>query len=197
MSTSAHKINGPKGIGFLYVRSGRIEPMIHGGSQESGKRAGTTNSASIIGFSKALELAHENMEEKNKYILSLRNHFIDRVVKEIPHSILNGSKEKRLPGNANFSFEFIEGESMLLMLDAKGICASSGSACTSNSLNPSHVLLAIGLPHETAHGSLRVTLSEENTIDEIDYLVDNLKEIINRLRSMSPLYEDYIKKGGK
>lgn len=197
LSASAHKLNGPKGIGLLYVRNGKITPMIHGGSQEKGKRAGTTNAANIVGFRKCLELVTSNMEENNKYIYSLREYLVDRVLKEIPYSILNGSRESRLPGNANFSFRFIEGEGMLLMLSSKGICASSGSACTSNSLDPSHVLLAIGLPHEIAHGSLRITLSEENTKEEIDYLVDNLKEIIEKLRNMSPLYEDYIKKEGK
>lgn len=198
MSTSAHKIEGPKGIGFLYVRKGvMIKPLINGGSQEKGKRAGTTNAASIVGFAKAAELKFNEMEENNKYVLSLREHLIDRVLKEIPYSILNGSRDKRLPNNANFSFRFIEGEGMLLKLDAKGICASSGSACTSGSLDPSHVLLAIGLPHEIAHGSLRITLNHSNTLEEVDYTVDTLKEIISDLRSMSPLYEDFVKKGEK
>ncbi len=195
LSTSAHKINGPKGIGFLYVRKGvMISPLINGGSQERGKRAGTTNSASIIGFKKAVELKFNGRLENNKYIESLRDHLIDRVLSEIPYSRLNGSKDSRLPNNANFSFEFIEGEGMLLKLDSKGICASSGSACTSGSLDPSHVLLAIGLPHEIAHGSLRLTMSEDNTLEEIDYVVDTLKEIISDLRSMSPLYEDFVNK---
>lgn len=198
MSTSAHKIEGPKGIGFLYVRKGvMIKPLINGGSQEKGKRAGTTNAASIVGFAKAAELKFNEMEENNKYVLSLREHLIDRVLKEIPYSILNGSRDKRLANNANFSFRFIEGEGMLLKLDAKGICASSGSACTSGSLDPSHVLLAIGLPHEIAHGSLRITLNHSNTLEEVDYTVDTLKEIISDLRSMSPLYEDFVKKGEK
>lgn len=196
MSATAHKMGGPKGIGFLYVsKSVRIEPMIHGGSQERGKRAGTTNTPGIIGLSEALKLTYERLEENEKYMEGLRNHLIDRVLNEIPYVRLNGSREKRLSSNANFSFEFIEGESMLLMLSAKGYCASSGSACTSGSLDPSHVLLAIGLPHEIAHGSLRISLSEENTIEEIDKLVDDLKVIISRLREMSPLYEDFIKKG--
>lgn len=196
MSATAHKMGGPKGIGFLYVsKSVRIEPMIHGGSQERGKRAGTTNTAGIIGLSEALKLTYERLEENEKYMEGLRNHLIDRVLNEIPYVRLNGSREKRLSSNANFSFEFIEGESMLLMLSAKGYCASSGSACTSGSLDPSHVLLAIGLPHEIAHGSLRISLSEENTMEEIDKLVDDLKVIIGRLREMSPLYEDFIKKG--
>lgn len=198
MSTSAHKIEGPKGIGFLYVRKGvMIKPLINGGSQEKGKRAGTTNAASIVGFAKAAELKFSEMEENNKYVLSLREHLIDRVLNEIPYSILNGSRDKRLANNANFSFRFIEGEGMLLKLDAKGICASSGSACTSGSLDPSHVLLAIGLPHEIAHGSLRITLNHSNTFEEVDYTVDTLKEIISDLRSMSPLYEDFVKKGEK
>lgn len=196
LSTSAHKIEGPKGIGFLYVRKGvNILPLINGGMQERGKRAGTTNAPSIIGFAKAAELKFNEMEKNNKYVLSLREHLIDRVLIEIPYSKLNGSRIKRLPGNANFSFQFIEGEGMLLKLDAKGICASSGSACTSGSLDPSHVLLAIGLPHEIAHGSLRLTMNHDNTMEEIDYVVDTLKEIISNLRSMSPLYEDFVKKG--
>lgn len=196
MSATAHKMGGPKGIGFLYVNSlVKIDPMIHGGSQERGKRAGTTNTAGIIGLSNAISLTYKNMEENEKYMKELRDHLIDRVLNEIPYSRLNGSKEKRLASNANFSFEFIEGESMLLMLSAKGYCASSGSACTSGSLDPSHVLLAIGLPHEIAHGSLRISLSEENTMEQIDSLVDNLKVIIARLREMSPLYEDFMKKG--
>ena len=196
LSTSAHKIEGPKGIGFLYVRKGvNILPLIKGGMQERGKRAGTTNAPSIIGFAKAAELKFNEMEKNNKYVLSLREHLIDRVLNEIPYSKLNGSRIKRLPGNANFSFQFIEGEGMLLKLDAKGICASSGSACTSGSLDPSHVLLAIGLPHEIAHGSLRLTMNHDNTMEEIDYVVDTLKEIISNLRSMSPLYEDFVKKG--
>lgn len=198
MSTSAHKIEGPKGIGFLYVRKGvMIKPLINGGSQEKGKRAGTTNAASIVGFAKAALIKFNEMEENNKYVLSLREHLIDRVLNEIPYSILNGSRDKRLANNANFSFRFIEGEGMLLKLDAKGICASSGSACTSGSLDPSHVLLAIGLPHEIAHGSLRITLNHSNTLEEVDYTVDTLKEIISDLRIMSPLYEDFVKKGEK
>ncbi len=195
LSTSAHKINGPKGIGFLYVRKGvMISPLINGGSQERGKRAGTTNSASIIGFKKAVELKFSKREENNKYIASLRDHLRERVIKEIPYVRVNGSISKRLPNNMNFSFQFIEGEGMLLKLDSKSICASSGSACTSGSLDPSHVLLAIGLPHEIAHGSLRLTISEDNTMEEIDYVVDTLKGIISELRSMSPLYADFVNK---
>ncbi len=196
LSTSAHKIHGPKGIGFLYVKKGiMIEPLISGGSQERGKRAGTTNSALIMGFKKAVELKFIDREKNNQYILDLREHLIDRVLNEISYSRLNGSRVNRLPGNANFSFRFIEGEGMLLKLDSLGICASSGSACTSGSLDPSHVLLSIGLPHEIAHGSLRLSINEENTLEEIDYVVDELKKIIEELRNMSPLYEDFVKRG--
>jgi len=195
MSTSAHKINGPKGIGFLYIRSGiKISNLIHGGAQEYSKRAGTTNAASIIGFAKAAELAAKNMDETIRYESSLRDRLIKRVTKEIPYSIVNGDLNNRLSNNANFCFRFIEGESLLIQLDQSGICASSGSACTSGSLDPSHVLLAIGLPHEIAHGSVRLTISNETTIEDIDYAVETLKKIIDRLRSMSPLYEDFVKK---
>ena len=197
LSTSAHKLHGPKGIGFLYVRKGiMLNSLIHGGSQEKGKRAGTTNAPLIMGFKKAVELKFKDMDKNNQYVTSLREYLIKRIENEIPYCKLNGSRDKRLPGNVNFSFTFIEGEGMLLKLDALGICASSGSACTSGSLDPSHVLLAIGLPHATAHGSLRISINEENTKEEIDYLVDNLKKIIKDLRDMSPLYEDYIKKEG-
>ena len=197
LSTSAHKLHGPKGIGFLYVRKGiMLNPLIHGGSQEKGKRAGTTNAPLIMGFKKAVELKFKDMDKNNQYVTSLREYLIKRIENEIPYCKLNGGRDKRLPGNVNFSFTFIEGEGMLLKLDALGICASSGSACTSGSLDPSHVLLAIGLPHATAHGSIRISINEENTKEEIDYLVDNLKKIIKDLRDMSPLYEDYIKKEG-
>ncbi len=197
LSTSAHKLHGPKGIGFLYERKGiMLNPLIHGGSQEKGKRAGTTNAPLIMGFKKAVELKFKDMDKNNQYVTSLREYLIKRIENEIPYCKLNGSRDKRLPGNVNFSFTFIEGEGMLLKLDALGICASSGSACTSGSLDPSHVLLAIGLPHATAHGSLRISINEENAKEEIDYLVDNLKKIIKDLRDMSPLYEDYIKKEG-
>ncbi len=195
LSVCAHKLHGPKGIGFLYIRKGvMISPLISGGNQERGKRAGTTNSALIIGFAKAVELKFRDMAQNNKYVLNLREHLISRVLSEIPYTRLNGSRENRLPGNANFSFRFIEGEGMLLKLDQKDIYASSGSACTSGSLDPSHVLLAIGLPPEIAHGSLRISLSEENTMEEVDIVVDELKKIVEDLRSMSPLYEDFIKK---
>ena len=198
MSASGHKINGPKGIGFLYIRTGvKIRSFIHGGAQERKRRAGTENVTGIVGFGKAAEIAAASMEERSKYESELRDYLMDRVMAEIPYARINGSRENRLPNNANFSFQFIEGESMLIMLDDKGICGSSGSACTSGSLDPSHVLLAIGLPHEIAHGSLRLTLSEETTKEDIDYTVDNLKAIVARLRSMSPLYEDFIKHQAK
>lgn len=194
LSASGHKINGPKGIGIMYIRKGvKIRSFVHGGAQERQRRAGTHNVPGIVGFGKAAELAFANMDQRIAYETELRDHLIDRVLKEIPYSRLNGEKEKRLPNNANFCFRFIEGESMLILLDQQGICASSGSACTSGSLDPSHVLLAIGLPHEIAHGSLRLTLSEKNTREEIDFTVDQLKKIIERLRSMSPLYEDFVK----
>ncbi|MEG2295353.1 MAG: aminotransferase class V-fold PLP-dependent enzyme, partial [Oscillospiraceae bacterium] len=189
LSLTAHKLHGPKGIGALYIRKGvRIANLIDGGAQERSKRAGTENIAGIIGFAKAIEIAYTNMEEKNKSILKLREKLIDALL-EIPKTRLNGDRFKRLPGNANLSFQAVEGESLLLMLDMKGICASSGSACTSGSLDPSHVLLGIGLPHEIAHGSLRLSLSDETTAEEIDYVVKELKVIIERLRSMSPLWK--------
>lgn len=195
MSASGHKINGPKGIGFMYLRDTvKIGAFIHGGAQERGRRAGTHNTPGIVGFGKATELAMADMQERSQKETELRDYLIERVLKEIPYTKLNGHPSKRLPNNANFSFRFIEGESLLIMLDQKGICGSSGSACTSGSLDPSHVLLAIGLPHEIAHGSLRLTLSDANTKEEIDYTVDSLKTIVERLRSMSPLYEDFVKK---
>lgn len=194
LSASGHKINGPKGIGIMYIRNGvKIGPFIHGGAQERSKRAGTHNTPGIVGFGKATELAKEKLEERRKYEEQLRDYLIGRVLTEIPYTKLNGDRAKRLPNNANFSFRFIEGESLLMLLDQKGICGSSGSACTSGSLDPSHVLLAIGLPHEIAHGSLRLTLSDETTKEEIDTTVDALKVIVERLRSMSPLYEDFLK----
>lgn len=194
LSASGHKINGPKGIGILYIRdSVKIGALVHGGAQERGRRAGTHNTPGIVGFAKATELAVQNMEKRASHERELRDYLIDRVLKEIPYSRLNGHPTKRLSNNANFCFRFIEGESLLIMLDQKGICGSSGSACTSGSLDPSHVLLAIGLPHEIAHGSLRLTLSEETTKEDIDYTVDELKQIVDRLRNMSPLYEDFIK----
>lgn len=195
LSASGHKLNGPKGIGFLYIRKGvRIRSFVHGGAQERKRRAGTENVPAIVGFGKAVEIACATMEERTKKEIALRDRLIDRILEEIPYVKLNGHRTKRLPNNVNCSFRFVEGESLLIMLDMKGICASSGSACTSGSLDPSHVLLAIGLPHEIAHGSLRMTLSENNTEEQIDFVIDNLKEIVSKLRSMSPLYEDFIKK---
>ncbi len=194
LSASAHKFHGPKGVGFLYIRNG-VKPatLIHGGAQERARRAGTSNVPGIVGMAEAARLAVRNMEENSRKISEIRNHLIERVLNEIPFSRLNGHREQRLANNVNFCFRFIEGESLLIMLDQKGICASSGSACTSGSLDPSHVLLAIGLPHEIAHGSLRLSLSEENTMEEADYVADCLKTIVERLRSMSPLYEDFVK----
>ena len=191
LSASAHKINGPKGVGIMYLRSTvKIGPLIHGGAQERGRRAGTLNTPGIVGMGEATKLAAENMQRRSAHEKKLRDYLIDRVLKEIPYTRLNGHRTERLSNNANFSFRFVEGESLLILLDHAGICGSSGSACTSGSLDPSHVLLAIGLPHEIAHGSLRLTLSEENTAEEVDYVVDKLKQIVERLRSMSPLYED-------
>ncbi|MDW2799965.1 cysteine desulfurase NifS [Clostridium boliviensis] len=197
LSASGHKINGPKGIGFLYIRTGvKSRSFIHGGGQERKRRAGTENVTGIVGFGKAVELAVAGMEERTRKETELREYLMERVMKEVPYTRINGSKKSRLSNNVNFAFQFIEGESLLIMLDMKGICGSSGSACTSGSLDPSHVLLAIGLPHEIAHGSLRLTLDEENTMEEMDYVVEAIKEIVAKLRSMSPLYEDYIKHQG-
>ncbi len=194
LSASGHKFHGPKGVGFLYLSNKvKIGSFVHGGAQERGRRAGTTNVPGVVGMAKAAKLAHENMEENIKKQIAVRNHLMDRISQEIPYAKLNGDPEKRLPNNVNFCFRFVEGESVLIMLDQKGICASSGSACTSGSLDPSHVLLAIGLPHEIAHGSIRMTISEETTMEDADYTVDSMKAIIDRLRSMSPLYEDFVK----
>ena len=194
MSASGHKINGPKGIGFLYIRTGvKIRSFIHGGAQERKRRAGTENVPGIVGFGKAAQIAFSNMEERACHERELRDYLMERVMEEIPCTRINGDRVNRLPNNANFAFQFIEGESLLIMLDGKGICGSSGSACTSGSLDPSHVLLAIGLPHEIAHGSLRLTMSEENTKEEMDFVVESIKEIVQRLRNMSPLYEDFMK----
>ncbi|MGN0248266.1 MAG: cysteine desulfurase NifS [Lachnospiraceae bacterium] len=194
LSASGHKLNGPKGVGLMYIRKGvKIRSFIHGGAQERQRRAGTHNVPGIVGFGKAAELAFADMDKRIAYETKLRDHLIERVLNEIPYARLNGEREKRLPNNANFCFRFIEGESMLILLNQQKICASSGSACTSGSLDPSHVLLAIGLPHEIAHGSLRISLSEKTTKEEIDFTVDRLKEIIERLRGMSPLYEDFVK----
>lgn len=195
LSASGHKLNGPKGVGFLYIRKGiKIRNLIHGGGQERARRAGTENVPGIVGLGKAVEVAVRTMEERTTHEKELRDYVIDRVLAEIPYTRLNGHRTERLANNINFSFQFIEGESLLIMLDMAGICGSSGSACTSGSLDPSHVLLAIGLPHEIAHGSLRLTLGYENTKEEMDYVIDNLKEIVQKLRDMSPLYEDFMKK---
>lgn len=195
LSASGHKLNGPKGIGFLYIRKGiKIRSFVHGGQQERGRRAGTENISGIVGLAAAAKRSFSMLEEKMQKEIELRDYLISRIEAEIPYCRLNGDRKKRLPNNVNFSFQFIEGESMLILLDSKGIAASSGSACTSGSLDPSHVLLAIGLPHEIAHGSLRLTLSEENTKEEMDYVVEQLTAILERLRSMSPLYEDFMKK---
>ena len=194
LSASGHKFNGPKGIGFLYIRTGvKSRSFIHGGAQERKRRGGTENTPGIVGLGKACELAMASMEERTRKERELRDYLIARVMKEIPYTRLNGHPTERLSNNANFAFQFIEGESLLIMLDMDGICGSSGSACTSGSLDPSHVLLAIGLPHEIAHGSLRLTLNEEITKDQIDYTVESIKKIVERLRSMSPLYEDFVR----
>ena len=198
LSSSGHKLNGPKGIGFLYIRKGvKIRSFVHGGAQERKRRAGTENVPGIVGYGKAAEIAAKTMKERTAKEIELRDHLIDRVLAEVPYTRLNGHRTNRLPNNANFSFQFVEGESLLILLDNNGICGSSGSACTSGSLDPSHVLLAIGLPHEIAHGSLRLTLSAETTMEDIDFVVDCIKQIIERLRSMSPLYEDFVKKNQK
>ncbi len=198
LSASGHKIGGPKGIGFLYIRQGvKIRSFIHGGQQERGRRAGTENVPGFVGFGAAAGKAMDTLSERVEKETGMRDYLIRRITQEIPYCRLNGDRVKRLPNNVNVSFQFIEGESLLIMLDMKGICASSGSACTSGSLDPSHVLLAIGLPHEIAHGSLRLTLSEENTTEELDYVVETIKEITDKLRRMSPLYEDFIKKNGE
>lgn len=192
-SASGHKFHGPKGIGFLYIKKGvKIRSFIHGGAQERSRRAGTENVPGIVGMGAAAEIAFAHLEQRMEKEIALRDYLIERIEKEIPYCRLNGDRVSRLPNNVNYSFQFVEGESLLIMLDMKGICASSGSACTSGSLDPSHVLLAIGLPHEIAHGSLRLTLSEENTREEMDYVVENIREIVARLRQMSPLYEDFV-----
>ena len=195
LSASGHKFNGPKGIGFAYIRKGvKIRSFIHGGAQERKRRAGTENVPGIVGIGTAAARAMRTMKERTDKEIELRDYLIERVMNEIPYTKLNGHREKRLPNNANFCFRFVEGESLLIMLDMKGICGSSGSACTSGSLDPSHVLLAIGLPHEIAHGSLRLTLGEDTTKEDIDYVVDCLKKIVADLRAMSPLYEDFVRK---
>ena len=198
LSLAGHKIYGPKGIGVLYIKKGiKIDNLIHGGAQERNRRAGTENIASIVGLGKALELATTNLEEHMERLTALREKLIDGLLK-IPYTKLNGPRgDKRLPGNVNVCFRFIEGESILLSLDFKGVCASSGSACTSGSLDPSHVLLAIGLPHEIAHGSLRLSMGDGSTEEDVDYVLDVVPPIIERLRNMSPLWDDFLKKGEK
>ncbi len=194
LSTSGHKIGGPKGVGFLYIKKDvKVRSFLHGGAQERARRAGTENVPGIAGFGAAIRCAMDGMEERAKKETMLRDYLIKRILGEVPHCRLNGDANKRLPNNANFSFRFIEGESLLIMLDMEGICASSGSACTSGSLDPSHVLLAIGLSHEIAHGSLRLTLGQETTKEELDKTVEAVKRIVERLRRMSPLYEDFMK----
>ena len=196
LSASGHKFGAPKGIGFLYVRGGLYLPaLITGGGQERGKRAGTENTAFIVGMAKALELATAEMEQTNAKLIKMRERLIDGILERIPYCRLNGDREKRVPGNVNVSIEFIEGEALLLMLDMNGIMASSGSACTTGSLDPSHVLLAIGLTHEVAHGSLRLSLGEDNDEEDIDYILDTLPAIVKRLRDMSPVWEDALKAG--
>lgn len=194
LSASGHKIYGPKGVGIMYLRKNvRIGSFIHGGGQERGKRAGTYNTPGIVGFGEATRIASEKMKERYEYETKLRDYLIKGILEKIPYTKLNGHPTNRLSNNVNISFRFIEGESLLMLLDQKGICGSSGSACTSGSLDPSHVLLAIGLPHEIAHGSLRLTLSHNNTKEEIDYVIEELRKIVERLRCMSPLYEDFIR----
>lgn len=193
LSLSAHKFHGPKGAGALYCRKGiLLQNLIEGGAQERGKRAGTENLPAILGMAQAFDDACRDIDKNAEYLTALRNRLIDGLSK-IPHSVLNGDKNNRLPGNVNMCFEGIEGESLLLLLDMKGIQASSGSACTSGSLDPSHVLLAIGLPHEVAHGSLRLSLSEENTMDEVEYIISTVPEIVEYLRNMSPVWEALTK----
>lgn len=193
LSASAHKIYGPKGIGFLYIRKGvKIRSFIHGGDQERRRRAGTENVPAIVGFGKAVEIGIDTMAARAEKERELRDYLIKRVLEEIPYARLNGPAEPRLPGNASFAFEFVEGESLLMKLDDKGICVSTGSACSSSSLEPSHVLLAIGVPVEVAHGSIRVSLNDTNTKEEVDYVVDAMKEIVQSMRDMSPLYDDFL-----
>ncbi|SHH39956.1 cysteine desulfurase [Clostridium collagenovorans DSM 3089] len=197
LSMAAHKFYGPKGVGALYLRKGiKIHNLVHGGGQERARRAGTENVAGIVGLGKALELATEHMEEHNAKMTKLRDKLINELLK-VPYTRLNGPRENRLPGNANICFEFIEGESILLLLDANGIAASSGSACTSGSLDPSHVLLALGLPHEIAHGSLRLSIGDETTEEEVNHVLEVVPQIITRLRDMSPLWDTFNKKGEK
>ncbi|WP_432628472.1 cysteine desulfurase NifS [Brotaphodocola sp.] len=198
MSASGHKFGGPKGIGFLYIRSNvRIRAFIHGGAQERGRRAGTENVPGIVGMGKAAEIAAQTMQERAEREVELREYLMKKVMETIPYTRINGHRTLRLPNNVNFAFQFIEGESLLIVLDSKGICASSGSACSSGSLEPSHVLMATGLPKEIAHGSLRLTLGEENTEEELDYVVACMDETVKRLRKMSPKYEVFLRENGE
>ena len=195
LSLSGHKFYGPKGIGALYIRRGvKLPSFLHGGGQERGKRPGTENVPGIVGLATAIDLAYQDLAAKNARITTLRDYLIDRIFERIPYCRLNGHRQQRLANNVNFSFDFVEGESLLLLLDIEGIAASSGSACTSGSLDPSHVLLALGLPHEQAHGSIRFTLGEDNTQAELDLVLDKLPVFVERMRSMSPLYEDFVQK---
>ena len=195
LSLSGHKFYGPKGIGVLYIRRGvKLPSFLHGGGQERGKRPGTENVPGIVGLATAIDLAYQDLAAKNARITTLRDYLIDRIFERIPYCRLNGHRQQRLANNVNFSFDFVEGESLLLLLDIEGIAASSGSACTSGSLDPSHVLLALGLPHEQAHGSIRFTLGEDNTQAELDLVLDKLPVFVERMRSMSPLYEDFVQK---
>lgn len=194
LSASGHKVNGPKGVGFLYIRTGvKSRSFMHGGAQERKRRGGTENVTGIVGLGKATEIALETMAERSAKEQELRDYLMERLLAEVPYTRVNGHRTDRLPNNVNVAFQFIEGESLLIKLDMEGICGSSGSACTSGSLDPSHVLLAIGLPHEIAHGSLRLTLSEDNTKEEMDYVVEKVKEVVAYLRNLSPLYEDFMK----
>ncbi len=198
LSASGHKLNGPKGIGFLYIKKGlKLRSFIHGGAQERKRRAGTENVPGIVGMGRAAEIAIQTMPERTERERRLRDYLIRSMLEKVPYSRLNGHPSERLPGNTSFCFRFVEGESLLMMLDMAGICGSSGSACTSGSLDPSHVLLAIGLPHEIAHGSLRLTLNEQNTKEQMDYVVENVARIVGQLRAMSPLYEDFVKNNAK
>jgi cysteine desulfurase len=198
LSLAAHKFYGPKGVGALYIRKGvKIDNLVHGGGQEKKRRAGTENIPGIVGLGKAIELATANIDEHNAKIAAMRDRLLNGIMEKIPYTKLNGHREQRLPGNINVSFRFIEGEGLLLLLDQAGICASTGSACSSGSLDPSHVLLAIGLPHEIAHGSLRLSLGDLNTEEDVDYVLEKLPQIVQRLREMSPLYADFVKKGEK
>lgn len=195
LSLSAHKINGPKGVGVLYVRRGvKMSNLLHGGAQERGRRGGTENVASIVGLAKAMELAYKDFDQKIVGLVQLREKLIEGILQTIPYAKLNGHRTQRLANNVNIGFEFVEGESLLLLLDMNGVAASSGSACTSGSLDPSHVLLALGLPHEKAHGSVRMTLSDANTAEEVDFVLEKLPQIVQRMRDMSPLYEDFLKR---